>query len=85
MKKVMRGHPPGDGGIGRGRAPERRGPLGRGEVRSMDTQAVLPLPQPGGVSGGLAVLKNGEIQTKEGHKCYLLAHHSEKTIVNILV
>lgn len=84
--------PPGGRGIGRGRAPERRGPLGRGGARSMDTHSVLRLPQPGGVSGvivrtmvGLLFLKNGEIQTKEGHKCYLLAGHSEKIIVNILV
>ena len=44
--------------------PERRGPLGRGEARSMDSHSVLRLPQPGGVSSGLAVLKNGEIQRK---------------------
>lgn len=86
VKKVMRGHPlPGGAGIGPGRAPEG-GPLGRGGGEEQDTHSVLRCTQPGGGlrcdyknDGGLAVLKNGEIQTKEGHKCYLLARHSRKS------
>ena len=72
--------------------PREEGSPGEGRGEEQDTHSVLRLPQPGGVSGviirtmvGLLFLKNGEIQTKEGHKCYLLARHSEKIIVNILV
>lgn len=84
------GIPLGGGGMGRGRAPERRGPLGRGEkhghpLSSAPASAWWGLRCDYKNSSGLTVLKNREIQTKEGHKCYLLAPHSEKIIVNILV
>ena len=44
--------------------PREEGSPGEGRGRSMDSHSVLRLPQPGGVSSGLAVLKNGEIQRK---------------------
>lgn len=74
VKKVMRGTPaPGWWGDQPGRAPERRGPLGRGRARG----AGHPLsPAPASAwwglrcdyknDGGLAVFKNGKYRQRKG-------------------